>query len=290
MASDESTAVVVESVVMKHFLEATPPGKAIVVSDFVIERAGDPALKQPYIALHCRICDGERFFETTSISPNLRPASILTFQTYNCRNCRRSPKTYAIQGLRSNDVWHAKKFGEIPEFGPPIPSKAIALIGADRDDFLKGRRAENQGLGVGAFAYYRRVVENQKARIFDEIVRVSRHLGADTELIADLQKAKSETQFTKAVDAIKHALPQFLLINGSNPLTLLHSALSEGVHNLNDAECLELAGSVREILFEFADRLAQAMKDHAGLNDAVNRLSRAKSKPRPPPSTEPAKE
>ena len=41
----------------------------------------------------------------------------------------------------------------------------MKLVGPDRDDFLKGRRCENQGLGVGAFIYYRRVVENQKNRI-----------------------------------------------------------------------------------------------------------------------------
>jgi hypothetical protein len=36
-----------------------------------------------------------------------------------------------------------------------------------------GRRAENQGMGIGAFAYYRRVVENQKNRIIAEIKRVA---------------------------------------------------------------------------------------------------------------------
>jgi hypothetical protein len=73
------------------------------------------------------------------------------------------------------------------------------------------------------------VVENQKGRIFDEIIRVSRHLDADENLISELEKAKSEIQFTKATETIKHAIPQSLLINGYNPLTLLHSALSQGV-------------------------------------------------------------
>jgi len=45
----------------------------------------------------------------------------------------------------------------------------ITLIGPDREIFLRGRRAENQGLGIGAFAYYRRVVENQKGRIITQI-------------------------------------------------------------------------------------------------------------------------
>ena len=116
-------------------------------------------------------------------------------------------------------------------------------------------------------------MENQKNRIFDEILRVSRHLGADEQLLKELEAAKEETQFTKAVETIKHALPQSLLVNGHNPLLLLHSALSAGVHELSDEQCLELASSIRIVLIEFADRLAQAMKDEAELNAAVNRLA-----------------
>lgn len=93
---------------------------------------------------------------------------------------------------------------------PPVPARVFKLIGEDRAEFLKGRRCENQGLGVAAFAYYRRVVENQKARIFDEVIRVSRYLSEEVALIQELEAAKNEVQFTKAVDAIKHALPQSL--------------------------------------------------------------------------------
>jgi hypothetical protein len=52
-------------------------------------------------------------------------------------------------------------------------------------------------LGIGAFVYYRRVVENQKARILDEIIKVSEKIGASTEVIATLTTEKSEIQFKK---------------------------------------------------------------------------------------------
>ena len=63
-----------------------------------------------------------------------------------------------------------------------------------------------------------------------------------------------------------------MLINGHNPLNLLHSALSKGVHNYDDDKCLELATSIRTILFDFVERLALALKDDAKLNAAVKRL------------------
>ena len=166
----------------------------------------------------------------------------------------------------------AYKLGELPPFGPPTPSRLIKLIGPDREIFLKGRRCENQGLGIGAFVYYRRVIESQKNRILDEILKVAKKLNATPESISELENARTETQFSKALSSVKTAIPQSLLINGHNPLLLLHSALSEGVHELSDEECLEIASSVRIVLVELSDRLAQALKDEVELNHALNKL------------------
>lgn len=148
----------------------------------------------------------------------------------------------------------------------------IKLIGPDRELFLKGRRCENQGLGIGAFSYYRRVVENQKNRILDEILKVAKKLNAPAETIRELESAKAEIQFSKALANSKASIPQILLINGHNPLTLLHSALSDGLHERTDEHCLELASSIRVVLGELSERLSQALKDEAELNRALARL------------------
>ena len=55
--------------------------------------------------------------------------------------------------------------------------------------YLKGRRCENQGLSIGAFSYYRRVVESQKDKIFDEIIGVCERLDVDSETIESLKSA-----------------------------------------------------------------------------------------------------
>jgi len=169
------------------------------------------------------------------------------------------------------------KFGEVPPFGPPTPARVITLIGGEREYYLKGRRAENQGLGIAAFAYYRRVVENQKTRIIDEVLRVAQKVGAAKEIVDDLNRARTETQFSKAVEAIKHGIPQSLLIDGHNPLNLLHSALSEGLHAQSDEECLELATSIRVVLTELVERIGTALKEEKELSTAVSRLLRASS-------------
>src|ERR1700704_4822445 len=70
----------------------------------------------------------------------------------------------------------------------------------------------------------------------------------------------------------KDAIPQGLLIDGDNPLLLLHAALSGGLHAKTDEECLGFAHDTRIVLVELAECLDQTMKDEAELNAAVKRL------------------
>jgi hypothetical protein len=202
---------------------------------------------------------------------------------YVCKNCGEQMKTFAIAALiaRRNGViadGNLYKFGEQPLFGPPTPTKLTTLIGAERDYFIKGRRCEFQGLGIAAFAYYRRVVETQKSRILEQIRKVAVQIGADEELLKELELAQKETQFSKALDYIKHGIPELLLIRGNNPLTLLHTALSEGIHATTDDECLQIATSIRIVLTELVERMGAALKDETELNSAVARLIQAKKK------------
>jgi hypothetical protein len=92
-----------------------------------------------------------------------------------------------------------------------------------------------------------------------------------------LTTAKAETQFLKSVTFVRDAIPPSLLIDGHhNPLTLLHAALSTGLHEQTDERCLELAQGVRIVLSELAERLGQALKDKAELKDAVALLLKAR--------------
>jgi hypothetical protein len=166
----------------------------------------------------------------------------------------------------------AMKFGEIPPFGPHIPTKMFSLLGEDQELFHKGQRAESQGMGIGAFGYYRRVVENQKDRLINEIVKVCTKLNVPPEIIASIEKAHSETRFTKALEILKDAIPDVLLIDGHNPFGLLHTALSDGLHEQSDEECLVRAQSIRIVLAELSGRIVQVLKEHTELKGAVSKL------------------
>ncbi len=267
----------------KEFLEKIPPSQWVDVSDVTLPHSSAAvfSLNIPQkIYLYCDIDKGNRFFRNITGATYIRVKSFIDiFLDYGCCNCGKSYKSFSLNIRSSESVGPGQifKYGELPPFRPRIPTKTITLIGPDKHLFLTGRRAENQGMGIGALSYYMRVVENQKNRIFDEIIRViGKTMSPDEPVIQELENAKKEPRFTRAVETIKQALPQSLFINGKNPLTLLHSSLSQGVHDRSDAECLELASSIRTVLIEFAERLGQVLKEKAKLDKSINKLRKLK--------------
>jgi hypothetical protein len=239
---------------------------------------GAAILNAPTLQLHCgsHSCGGVRTFVSRMRRYQLGEGRQDIYLKYQCRNCGESEKVYSL-ALSVAKSFHqagvAYKYGEHPLFGPPTSRRLLTLLAEEKETFLKGRRVELEGLGIGAFAYYRRVVENQKGALLDEIIKVAHKANARAEVIATLQAAKNETQFKKAVAMVSDAIPESLRVNGHNPLTLLHSALSEGLHNDSDEKCLELATAIRVVMQDLADRVGSALKDRAELDAAVNRLT-----------------
>lgn len=258
------------------FLQAQPPGSVgQVTGASTRNQYGNYYLSAPELQLFCPndTCNAYMFFNSDSGTALTQGQWKFTYLTYHCRNCRKYSKTFSIAyKLNALPLGEGYKFGELPHFGPPVPPRVLRLIQPDRELFLSGRRCENQGLGIGAFTYYRRVVENQWSRLVGEIIKVAKTINAPAATISALEAVRTEQQFSKAVKGLKDAIPPALLINGHNPLALLHGALSQGVHNLPDEECLTLATSIRVVLVELAEKLGQALKDEKELTDAITRL------------------
>jgi hypothetical protein len=166
------------------------------------------------------------------------------------------------------------KFGQIPTFGPQIPARLLRLVQPDMELFLQGTRAEKRGFGIGAFAYYRRVVENQRNLIIGKIAKAVQIVGTTAAIDQLFKDAMNQFQFSQSIEMLKDVIPQALLINGENPLILLHSALSKGLHDpeMTDQHCLQLAQSIRVVLTELAERIATVSKEDRELVNAIKVL------------------
>jgi hypothetical protein len=270
----------------KQFLESVHPSVERNVSDLwetprvfalaIGSKSPDPVLIIPNLRLHCQRCDGERTFRlegkpSLSLNAETANAMLINYVCGDCRECAKSISLWITVG-KAYGAGVAYKYGEKPPFGVPVPNKLLDLFGDDKHNFFKGRQCENQGLGVGAFAYYRRVVENHKNDLFDEIINVCKTLGAPEALIEELGRAKDEHQFSNAIKQIKTALPDGLLINGQNPLLALHRALSIGLHSESDAKCLETAHAARLVLTDLVEKMSFLRQDKRDLHNAVQLL------------------
>jgi hypothetical protein len=186
-----------------------------------------------------------------------------------CKNCEETKKIFALAVTMTEELKpEAFKFGEYPAFGPPTPSRVLDLLGDDKDLFLQGRQCENHGLGIGAFTYYRRVVESQWKKLVQEIIDVAPILSTSPEIIEKLEHIRENWSFNKSVTDGKDAIPPTLLIKEQNPLKMLHELFSKGVHNLSDEECLSRATKARTILGVLVERMKQAVESDQEINDA----------------------
>ena len=175
------------------------------------------------IRVHCNHekCDGVRRhtkFESHHFSFHWKAVTFY-FVTYSCSNCIISAKAFVIrvQDGGNTSVICTKVYQE-PTFGQPIPKRLFHVIGeANREYFLQARRAIARGLGIGAYGYYRRIVENTKFDLVGSVLEVAQATNASPSQVVLLKKAQAERQFSKAIDILRDvsAIPGTLLIDGS---------------------------------------------------------------------------
>ena len=230
----ESAAVPGEqSIDWREFLTDQPPGSRMRIDRAAAKDThinNGVIVSHPELRLYCYKCQdvmhcktgvgstGRLFgdakkerFPPTPVGANDMPYDALL--RCRCEACGWVVKSYSIrfweiaQSPDEFSLADVQKLAEWPPFAPRTPAKVTSLIGADRDLFMKGRRAEIEGMGIGAFSYYRRIIETQKNRLLDAIIRVARHVGATPGTIELLEEAKEETQFSRAVDDVRDAIP-----------------------------------------------------------------------------------
>jgi hypothetical protein len=233
------------------------------------------------IRVHCpnSSCLGVRRHQKQQHSSAFDVASqlVFAFVEYRCTDCTRAIKVFGVRADwngESSDGLCAKIYQE-PPFGNPIPKRLFELIGeSNRDAFLQARRAAARGLGIGAYAYYRRMVENTKFELITSVLSVARITNAAPTQIALLEAAQKERQFSKAIEILRDvaAIPAVLLIDGHNPLILLHDLLSEGIHELTDDQCLERAQQAEIILCEIADRIQTALTERKNVKATITSI------------------
>lgn len=274
-----------EQETLRSFLEDAAPGQTHVVTG---EIDFNSDLRQwevhlPAITLYCESedCDDTCFFDP------LRGATIgykgmvraQVFARYRCRHCKVKAKVYALSVLveaenRGSPI-HVLKYGEDPPAVGRTPRALQDLLDDQWPLYLQGRKAEIAGLGIGAFVYYRRVIEHTWKRVLEMLLRVAT-IDGSAERIATLTAAQRERDFTRSMEAAKGAVPASLYVDGHNPFQALYDTCSEGLHEQTDEECIAHAKMMRLVLTRFSDRAKAVLSEDKEFRHALGGIAAKK--------------
>lgn len=266
----------------RYFLESKPAYTPVKIAEILVDHPGlfgHFGLASPRIQLYCEADDGVRWFQPQQQWVNVPKGDTrhYHFVRYTCRDCGLEARMFAVmiarESLGAINI-EAMKLGEFPPFGSHLAKRLKDLLAkSDLELYRKGLRTEREGHGIGAAAYYRRVVENQWKALIRKLRDAAARLGTPEERLKVFDEALNQQQFSAAVEMLKDAIPaKLLILDGRNPLTLLYKPLSVQIHNLNDDGCLQQAADIRVVLNELFDNIGRVLADDEALKGAVRRL------------------
>lgn len=205
-----------------------------------------------------------------------RTSDVWSIAIFQCVQCESS----YVFGLRARWDFDEQrvlltKLGQMPSFGGRLPNNLRRFASDTRtsDLLLKGYRCLQQGYGVGAFAYLRLAVEELREPVFDLLLKV-----CDDDIQRQgLIEAKAQRSFVTALKEANRVAPGFLGTATHDPLRLLYSALSKGLHSgANDEVNLSAANAVLILLTDVLDRVREKRQHREKLDEAARLLGQLK--------------
>jgi hypothetical protein len=145
-----------------------------------------------------------------------------------------------------------QKLGQYPALSLDIPKGLEKNLGAEAISLYKKALANrNEGFGLDAVTYIRRVVEDKTNELIEVAAQLAESHNVNAKIVAQIRAAATErTTYDKKLKIAATVIPEALLIEGVNPLAELYSLVSEGVHALSEEQCIAVADETTSV-FEF---------------------------------------
>ncbi|MGH1363892.1 MAG: hypothetical protein ACRBF0_10070 [Calditrichia bacterium] len=265
---------------IKEFLEEYPLYKKYTEVTIPISFK---ALAKDAVKMHCPNCSEKHTFNWYLEHHYGHYSHIKTLQTggqivrcvYLCTHCSKFKRYFAVK-IADDRTWFMK-VGQFPPWDISGNINIENILGEYANFYKKGLINESQGYGIGAFGYYRRIVEETIDKLLDEITEL---IVGDklAEYQTALDATKKTTITTEKINLVKDLLPPILRPDGMNPLSELHSTLSDGLHARSDDECLKYAATCREILVFLVDQVAASREAAKSFTQNMKKLLERKSK------------
>jgi len=196
---------------------------------------------------------------------------------YQCQSCMTFTRQFDI--YISPELDFIYKFGQYPEWEIKMDKNLEDILGKHSKSFRKGLVCESQGYGIGAFSYYRRIIEDIIDELLESITDLI-ELENKSEYLSALEKTKLTRVTQDKIELVKDLLPSILKPNGINTLGVLHSELSEGLHAESDQACLENASHLRSVLTFLINQIILSKESAKSFSESMKTLLEKKSKSR----------
>lgn len=229
----------------------------------VVNRAG---LLIREIDAYCDKCDRDRPFQDhrfrrvgyeavfRSGDGDCLATGTTTFM-FTCASCNKYSYTFLVEQIVDEKTVKFQKFGQLPRMKLERDKALQKFFADDSESYEKGLASLTNGYGIGAFGYFRRITENNIARLLDLIFEDAEATG-DEEKCQAINELRREQQMSARIKVANRALPDYLNPHGLNPLGRLYQVLSEGIHSYSDEECLAKARTVQGCLTYLLTELA----------------------------------
>jgi hypothetical protein len=278
----------------KEFLESHPLYKKFKTSwkfnpNYEHTRIPLKNIPKPAIHMFCEVCHSEQTFNMSNsyfsgaFEQNNPIHGEVKEIRYICSSCQKGLRIFLVYFGHTDTKDKngyleivIQKVGQIPAWSIEMDKELEKLLGTHADYYKRGLINESQGYGIGAHAYFRRITED----IIDDL------LDLIYDLIEPAEKEKyktvlDQTKLTRVtqekIDLVKDLLPDSLKPDGVNPLGVLHSALSEGLHELSDEECMEQAELIRNSLVFLINQIIKTRTATKSFTESMKKLLGKKS-------------
>lgn len=184
------------------------------------------------LSFACVLCREERvLFWVLAEGTEMQPREIMIGRTPKTLN---RPTSFRFRKIGQWEAWDVRIDRDVEK----------ALDPADAELYKKGLLNLSQSCGLGAVAYFRRVVENETYRLLD--IANDAALAANDEAaqtaIASARKGHNADERLRLAAA---AAPHSLIFAGINPFKALYDQFSAALHAKTEDECTDVAIKLR---------------------------------------------
>ena len=268
---------------IKVFLETTRVHEEVVCQLPSVNRA---SIQIAQIDGTCNICGPSRPFKNTtnvdpvaealiSRGPRTKQNTMSTGHTnfeFQCLTCKKESLLISVHHRVQEGTITLLKYGEFPRKPLARHVQLEKFFAEDSEYYEKAVVCLAQGYGIGAFCYFRRIVEKNIYRLLDLLKNELEVTDDNSVLLQNLEMLKDNTPMSNKIEIANHALPEYLVPSGLNPLGRLYGTLSEGVHSLTDEECLEKSVSIEACLEFLISELSSRKKNRDSFASRVGKL------------------